>query len=217
MKSPLFAVYGAGGYGRSIMPLARAQLRGRGDITERLVFIDDAPLASVVNGQRVLSYQDFMISEASECYVVLAIADGYVRERLAGQCTADGIKPWAVTANSVVMMDDVVVGEGAALSPLVTLTSNIRIGNYFQANAYSYVGPDCVIGNFVTFDAGVHCGGNALIEDHVHIESGSTIRQGAPGRPLIIGRGATVRMGSVVTENIPEHATVAGNPAMPLK
>lgn len=217
MKSPLFAVYGAGGFGRSIMPLARAQLRGRGDTTERLVFIDDAPLASVVNGQRVLSYQDFITSESSECYVVLAISDGSVRERLAGQCTADGIKPWAVTANSVVMMDDVVIGEGATLSPFVTLTSNIRIGHYFQANAFSYVGHDCVIGNFVTFDAGVHCSGNTLIEDHVHIESGSIIRQGVPGKSLIIGCGATVRMGSVVTENVPEHSTVAGNPAMPLK
>lgn len=213
MTSPLFAVYGAGGCGRGIMPLARLQLRGRGDITERLVFIDDMPLASIVNGQRVLRYEDFVISEAGERHVVIAIADGRARERLAEQCAADGIRAWSISARNVVMMDDVVVGEGAALSPFVTLTSNIRIGSHFHAGPYSYVEHDCAIGNFVTFAAGVHCHGNIVIEDQVQIGSGAIIKPGEPGKPLIVGRGATICMGAVVIHDVPAGAVVAGNPA----
>jgi acetyltransferase-like isoleucine patch superfamily enzyme len=104
---------------------------------------------------------------------------------------------------NVVVMDDVVIGEGALLSPFVTLTSNIRIGRFFHANLYSYVEHDCVIGDFVTFAPGVKCNGNIVIEDHAYIGAGAVIKQGKPSQPLVIGRGAVVGMGAVVTKNVP--------------
>ena len=64
----------------------------------------------------------------------------------------------------VVEMDDVVIGEGALISPFVTFTSNIRIGNHFHANLYSYVEHDCVIGDYVTLAPGVRCNGNVHID-----------------------------------------------------
>jgi acetyltransferase-like isoleucine patch superfamily enzyme len=102
------------------------------------------------------------------------------------------------------------------LSPFVTLTSNIRIGRHFHANLYSYVEHDCVIGDFVTFAPGVQCNGNIVIEDHAYIGAGAVIKQGKPGQPLIIGRGAVVGMGAVVTKSVAAGATVVGNPARPL-
>ena len=54
-------------------------------------------------------------------------------------------------AANAVEMDDVTIGEGALISPFVTFTSNIRIGDHFHANLYSYVEHDCVIGDYVTF------------------------------------------------------------------
>jgi acetyltransferase-like isoleucine patch superfamily enzyme len=121
-----------------------------------------------------------------------------------------------VRAPNVVQMDKVQLGEGAILSPFVTLTSNIRIGRHFHANLYSYVEHDCVIGDFVTFAPGVKCNGNVVIEDHAYIGTGALIKQGAPGAPLVIGRGAVVGMGAVLTKSVPPGVTVVGNPARPM-
>jgi sugar O-acyltransferase (sialic acid O-acetyltransferase NeuD family) len=198
------------------MPLARALLAAEGIVSDRLVFIDDAPALPVINGHRVCSYTDFMAMPATSRHVVIAIANSAVREKLAVRLGSDGVHAWSVQAANVIIMDDVCIGEGAALSPFVTLTSNIRIGCHFHANLYSYVEHDCVIGDFVTFAPGVKCNGNVLIEDHAYIGAGAVIRQGAPGRPLVIGRGATVGMGSVVTRDVPAGVTVVGNPARPL-
>ena len=213
----LYAVYGASGCGRGIMPLARQQLALVGVPASRLVFVDDAPGPVQVNGQRLLTYAQFVAEPAAARHAVLAIASSTVRETLAQRCAHDGVLPWAVAAPNVVRMDDVQLGAGAVLSPFVTLTSNIRIGRHFHANIYSYVEHDCVVGDFVTFAPGVHCNGNVVVEDHAYIGTGAILKQGQPGQPLVIGRGAVVGMGAVVTKSVAPGTTVVGNPARPLQ
>jgi sugar O-acyltransferase (sialic acid O-acetyltransferase NeuD family) len=195
------------------MPLARVCIRDLGIAADRLVFIDDAPRTDVMNGQRVVTYDQFIAEPARERFVTMAIANGRTRETLAAKCGADGIQPWSIIAPSVVLMDDVTIGAGAILSPFVTITSNITIGKHFHANLYSYVEHDCVIGDFVTFAPGAKCNGNIVIDDHAYIGSGAVIRQGQPGRPLVIGRGAVIGMGAVVVTDVLPGMTVVGNPA----
>lgn len=216
MTSPLYAVFGASGCGRSIMPILRAQL-GLTDTCARLVFVDDSPAAADLNGHRVLTWSQFLEEPASSREVVLAIANSDVRERLFQRCHAADVKVLTVLADNVIIMDDVELGDGAVLSPFVTLTSNIRIGRAFHANLYSYVEHDCVIGDFVTFAPGVKCNGNVVIEDYAYIGAGAVIKQGRPGLPLVIGRGAVIGMGAVVTKSVPPGVTVVGNPARILK
>lgn len=213
----IFGIYGASGCGRGIMPLAREQLLNLGLDREQLVFIDDEPQTQQINGQRVLRYTEFLACAAEKRHVALAIANSAIREKLAQRCTQDGILPWTVQADNVVIMDEVHIGEGALLSPFVTLTSNIQIGRYFHANLYSYVEHDCIIGDYVTFAPGVHCNGNILIEDHAYIGTGAIIKQGRPGKPLVIGHHAVVGMGAVVTRDVAPETTVVGNPARPIE
>lgn len=206
----IVGIYGAGGAGRGILPLLRQEL---GERSTRFVFIDDAPSKVRINGYDVYDWQTFIGLTADSRNVCLAIANSKVRQKLAKRCDAAGISLISARAQSVVIMDDVIIGDGACLSPFVTLTSNIRIGRCFHANLYSYVEHDCVIGNFVTFAPGVKCNGNVFIDDHAYIGAGAVIRQGTPESPLRIGKGAIVGMGAVVTKDVPAGATVVGNPA----
>ena len=206
--SRLVGIYGASGCGRGIMPLARAMPSLAAD---RLVFIDDNPAAAVVNGHPVLTFEQFVAEPEANKVAALAIANAPIRRRLAQRCDAAGIALLTIAAERLVIMDDVVIGEGALLSPFVTFTSNIRVGRCFHANLYSYVEHDCVIGDFVTFAPGVRCNGNVTIGDDAYIGSGAIIRQG-----LTIGAGATIGMGAVVTKDVPPGVTMVGNPARPL-
>lgn len=208
-----FAVFGASGCGRGVLPLLRQHLRKTEVQPWELVFVDDYPQGESVNGHAVMTYAQWVERPASSRYVSLAIASGSVRERLADRCASDGVLFCEVKAASVVVLDDVQIGVGAVLCPFVTLTSNIRIGRHFHANLYSYVEHDCIIGDFVTFAPGVKCNGNVVVEDHAYIGTGAILRQGKPGNPLIIGRGAVVGMGAVVTKNVAPGTTVIGNPA----
>jgi len=217
MSQPLYAIYGASGCGRGIMPLARQQLESSGIDRTRLIFVDDTPAAASINDHRVLHYDEFLNEDAGERFVAIAIADGKTRENLAVRCNADGVSCWTVRAPNAVVMDDVFIGEGALLSPFVTLTSNIRIGRHFHCNLYSYVEHDCHIGDFVTFAPGVKCNGNVVVEDYAHIGAGAILRQGSPDSPLRIGRGAVVGMGAVVTRDVASGTTVVGNPARPIE
>ncbi len=213
MSQSIYAIYGASGCGRSLMPVARQQLQ-RLNSTAEIYFIDDSlQEEKTINGHKAINYQTFKNLNADNKYVLIAIANSQIREKIANQLLMDAIHLWTVQAANTVMMDNIEIGEGAALSPFVSITSNIKIGKCFHANLYSYVEHDCVIGDYVTFAPGVKCNGNIHIQDHAYIGAGAVIKQGTVNKPLVIGRGAIVGMGAVVTKDVPPNVTVVGNPA----
>lgn len=202
----LTGIYGAGGCGRGIMPLARKMPSLAAD---RLVFIDDdAANGGTVNGHSVMTFAQFVQAEEPQKQIAIAVAAPRLRATIAARVSEQAIALVSIWGDPICVMDDVKVGEGALVSPFATFASNIRIGSCFHANLYSYVEHDCVIGDYVTFAPGVRCNGNISIGDYAYIGAGAVIRQG-----LTVGEGATVGMGAVVTKDVPAGMTVVGNPA----
>jgi len=210
--SILFGVYGASGCGRTVMPFLRDACAMA---KPELVFIDDAPQDSSVNGHAVLTWTDFLNSSMSK-QVCVAIANSSVREKIALKCLAAGVK-WAdCVSRHAMVLDNAQIGEGAIISPFTTIGANAVIGRGLLADLYACVNHDCVLGDFVTLAPYANCNGNVVIGDHAYIGSGALIRQGKPGKPLVIGRGAVIGMGAVVTRDVSAGETVVGNPARPL-
>ncbi|KAB0542982.1 GDP-perosamine N-acetyltransferase [Kerstersia gyiorum] len=212
-----YAIFGAGGYGRETIPVARMMLQASLQDNYRLVFVSDTKNAETINGYPLLSKEEFLALTQTEKFFNIAIGDSQTRERISHELIAAGIKPFTITSPSTVIFDANEIGSGAILSPFTTITSNAKIGKFFHANIYSYVAHDCVIGDYVTFAPSVKCNGGVIIEDHAYIGTGAVIKQSMPNRPIVIGAGAIVGMGAVVTKSVPAGATVLGNPAKPLR
>lgn len=209
----LFGLCGAGGFGREVMPLVRQMpaSAGPGDGWECVFVVEGIEESYAVNGYRVISDEEFCNSRRQKRFNV-AVADSAARERIAAKMLAAGATPLDIRAGSVTSLDAVDVAEGAILCANVILTSNIRIGRFFHANLNSYVGHDCVVGDFVTFAPSVHCNGHVTIGDHAYVGTGALLRPG-----IVIGPGAVIGMGAVVTKDVAPGATVVGNPARELK
>jgi sugar O-acyltransferase (sialic acid O-acetyltransferase NeuD family) len=216
------AVIGAGGFGREVLPLARAWMQRWEDLgshgdAELVFVVEDQYFQKdrVLNGHRVLSMSQFIEAPASERRYTIAIGDSKTRERISRQIPSDVAQPISIYAPTHVSLDSNEVGDGAIFCNFTHVTSNAKIGRFFHCNIYSYVAHDCVIGDYVTFAPGVKCNGHVVVEDHAYIGTGAVIRDGTD-KPIVIGRGAMIGMGAVVTKSVLPFTTVVGNPARPM-
>ncbi len=106
--------------------------------------------------------------------------------------------------------------QGNIITAGVVMTNNILMGNFGVFNLNSTVGHDCQIGHYVSIMPGVNVSGNVSIGDGAWLGVSAIILQGLPEKKLVIGKGAIVGAGALVTKNVDEYITVCGIPARPL-
>lgn len=217
-KMKLYGIVGAGGFGREVMPLAKAMLNNFSESEKfELVFVDEKKDALCINQHKVMTIEEFFLHPAPQKFFNVTIANYVYRRKMVEIMLMRGALPFRINALNSVELDGNQIAEGAIFCGFTTVTSNTSIGKYFHANIYSYIAHDCVIGDFVTFAPNVQCNGGVIIEDDVYIGTGVIIRQGTLDKPIVIGKGAVLGMGAVVTKSVPAFETVIGNPAKPLK
>jgi acetyltransferase-like isoleucine patch superfamily enzyme len=111
------------------------------------------------------------------------------------------------------ILPEATIKSGAIIMPGSVVSTNVTLGEFTHVNFNSYVAHDCKIGNFVTISPNVTCCGNTFIGDGVLIGASSSIKQGQPDKPRLIGRNSILGIGSVLISDIPEDKTFIGNPA----
>lgn len=207
----LIGVFGSGGFGKQVMPLVRAQYSELE--LEDLVFIDDVTELVTLMGHRILRYKDFIAHPSPHKKVTIAIANSKAREKLVNQLSADNIDIIDIQSKSSTVSEYTIIEEGSIISYYTCIAENSKIGKSFQANIYSYLGHDCIIGDYVTFGPRVSCNGHVHIHDHVYIGTGAIIKEGTADKPITIGEGAFIGMGALVTKDVPPGAVAVGKPA----
>jgi sugar O-acyltransferase (sialic acid O-acetyltransferase NeuD family) len=215
MTKIAFGLFGAGGLGREVMPYAKESVARALAISSEDVdvyFVETSePSQHQINGYPLVSIKKFLEIESPR-YFNIAIGDGRVREAIVKMIGVSAVA-LPVHATQTIFFDHNAISVGSIFCPNTMVTSNVKIGRFFQANIYSYVAHDCVIGDFVTFAPGVRCNGRVHIGDHAYIGTNAVIKEGTADKPLRIGIGAVIGMGAVVTRDVPDGAIVMGNPA----
>ena len=104
------------------------------------------------------------------------------------------------------------IGKGVVIMPGVTINSSTIIGNHAIINTNASIDHDCVLGDYVHASPNVCLCGGVSVREGTHIGAGATI---IPG--IVIGKWARIGAGSVIIGDIPDHATVVGNPGKIIK
>lgn len=199
-------LFGSGGAGRDLVAMAATEAARRLGDAAAIAFIDEA-VEGPVMGVPVIG-----ISELTDHdLVVLALGSSTARAAVATRHA--GLAFISLVSDTALLGPAVSIGAGSVIQDYATITANTRIGRFFQANNHAHIAHDCEIGDFVTFGPRATCNGNVRIDDGAYIGAGALLRNGQPGRPLVIGAGSTVGMGAVVVRDVPPGVTVVGNPA----
>jgi sugar O-acyltransferase (sialic acid O-acetyltransferase NeuD family) len=203
------AIYGAGGLGRDLIGPILRKLQP----FDELVVVDDQKAGSDLCGFKIRSLDDLREGDS----VVIAAGSGQDRQAMERQILDRRLTPYSFFApfSCIGMGND--IAPGALFCDYSLVGAAARIGRQFQCNVYSYVSHDCVIGDYVTFAPKVACNGHVHVEDFAYIGTGAIIREGSKEKPIVIGRGATVGMGAVVTKSVAPGVTVIGSPARPIE
>ena len=189
-------LYGASGHGKVIADIL---LECRHTPVE---FWDDAPSADF-NFKVSKTPADFS-DEQDE--VVVSIGINATRKKIVEKLNDNvrygrAIHPKSVLSNTVTIAEGTVVMAGAVINIDTT------VGKHCIINTNASVDHDCINADYVHISPNVALCGNVSVGEGTHIGAGSVV---IPG--IKIGKWACIGAGTVVIRDVPDNATVVGNP-----
>lgn len=200
-------IAGAGGHGRVV-----AETSTRIGSFSEIAFVDDRLSGSVAEGWPVVGKTSDLrrLRDSFDCFVA-AIGDADVRMKYLRVAAEIGYKIQTVIDPSAITSRFSTIGHGTAVIAGAIINAGCEIDVGCIINTGATVDHDCVLGVGVHICPGVHLAGNVRVGSCSWIGIGAVAKQG-----VSIGSRVTVGAGAVVIGDIPDYATVVGNPARPL-
>ena len=113
---------------------------------------------------------------------------------------------------TVLLMDNIEIGEGSFIGAYSILTTNIKIGKHAILNRGNHIGHDCKIGDYFSAMPGAIVSGDVTVNDLVYMGNNSSIRE-----KLSVHSLSTIGMNSAVVKNIEEPGVYVGCPTKKIK
>ena len=191
-------LYGASGHAKviiSILELLNKKISN--------IFDDRAPFT-------VLGYEVARFDESYTDNFIISVGNNKTRKILAKKLHKvnfiNAIHP------STILDKRVRIDLGTVVMAGVTINVDTTIGKHNIINTAASIDHDCQLADFV------HISPNATLCGNVKIGEGSQIGAGAVVLPNIsIGKWCSIGAGAVVIKDVPDGATVVGNPGRIIK
>ncbi len=204
-NSKYMYLYGAGGHSKVITDI----LQSLG--VQVLGVFDDQPTGAkltemaIDDGVRVAG-QAFPQLDAP---LIISVGDNARRAELAGLIQATYGQ--AIHGTAIISAKST-IGEGTVILQGAIVQAAAQVGKHVLINTAASIDHDNVIGDYA------HISPHATLCGHVQVGEGTHIGAGAVVIPSIrIGRWCQIGAGAVVIRDIPDFATVVGNPAKVIK
>lgn len=192
-------IFGASGHSKVIVDILNSI-----GIAVDLV-IDDCP-----------KYDDILGVPVSKCdnpdleqTAIIAIGNNKTRFLIAEKFKFNYIS--AIHPDSTVS-EFVKLGKGTVVMAKAAISPCAEIGNHCIVNTGSVVEHDCKISDFVHISPNASLAGNVTVNEGTHIGIGASVIQG-----ITIGKWVTIGAGAVILKDVPDFATVVGNPGRIIK
>jgi len=210
-------VYGASGHGGSVGQWFTDNFAAQGRCRVA-AFIDDETggQGRSLQGKPIITFEQWREQYHDRpCFI--SIGSPTVKRRLVQRLMAAGAAFARLYEAPFPHFPGVAVGAGTLIQAPVYICPATTIGDHVQIMPMTFIGHDVVIGDCTTICPSCNVSGHVVVEDDVFLGAGTTIINGSPERPIVVGKGAIVGAGSVVTKTVPAGGKVAGNPARSLR
>jgi sugar O-acyltransferase (sialic acid O-acetyltransferase NeuD family) len=174
MPKPVFII-GAGGVGREIAAVLSYEAFAGYKV---MGFIDDGqPQGAIVNRLRVAGGIDWLLENAKDAGVILAIGNPQVRRKIIDRlAAANFFYPVIVHPNaSIHDKDRVAIGQGCYIGDGCILTTDIVISDFCFINSACSFQHDTQLGKNCVIMPGVRITGGAKVEDNCYIAANCVI------------------------------------------
>lgn len=210
-KTPDVVIVGAGGHGKVVLDVLRAEGRYR-----PVGFIDADPSLtdSYVGGLPVLGAANALprLRQQRIRRAIVAIGDNRTRLHYAGLLQEQGFELVSAVHPAAFVSPHARLGRNVVVAPKASVVTECHVADSAIINTSAVVDHECEVGE------GVHVCPGALLAGRVRIGAEAFIGMGAKViQCLAIGDGAVVGAGAVVIEDLPANATAVGVPARVIK
>lgn len=194
-------IYGASGHGKVIIDLVHSRMEEIHNI------LDDNPVITGIYNYPVVHN---FTPEVLRRKTIVAIGDNKTRKKVVDNFSGAFYR--GLSHASAVVDRTVEIGEGTVIMANASVNADTIIAKHCILNTGCIVEHDCVVEDFVHISPGAVLAGGVRVGEGSHIGIGAMI---IPG--IKIGKWCTIGAGAVIIEDIPDHATVVGNPGKIIK
>jgi sugar O-acyltransferase (sialic acid O-acetyltransferase NeuD family) len=200
MEDKVF-LYGASGHGKVIAEVIQSEGKVVGAV------IDDNP-----NTTRLMSIPVFQTNEFdfSDLYSwIISIGNNSIRKKITQKMALNFT---SAIHSSAIVSPTAKIGEGTVVMAGSIVNAEAAIGKHCIINTGAVIEHDSIIADYVHISPNVALAGNVIVGEGAHVGIGAVVIQG-----VTIGKWVTIGAGSVIIKNVPDYATVVGNPGKIIK
>jgi acetyltransferase EpsM len=164
--------------------------------------------SSKINHEHKIEKRDLVIPANTNIFV--AIGANKIRELISLQYPQESFIFLFHPQSSI--SNNAKIGVGTVVMSGVVVNYGVHVGDHCILNSGAIIDHDCTLEEYVHVSPNATLCGNVSVGTGTWIGAGATIIQG-----INIGKNVTIGAGAVIINDVPNNATVVGNPGKVIK